>query len=177
MQKKPRKPRTPAYPESPLGDLKQCPPLYLSYICVRCKRFGFFGSPMPCTCSKQNKFKNLRVQLYHKSQLQEFDSIGEAERFSRLAFLEAKQIISDLSRQNRFQLIVNDVVICDYYDDFAYCYQGIMYSEDYKGTITREFRLKFKLMLALFPKVHLVLTKRSKPTKFRRAYFSKGKAK
>lgn len=51
-----------------------------------------------------------------------------------------------------FRLVVNGIHICDYESDFTYHRDGKLVVEDVKspGTITYAYRIKKKLMLALY---------------------------
>ncbi len=50
----------------------------------------------------------------------------------------------------RFPLRVNSELICTYVADFCYTENGKYIVEDVKGTRTREYVIKAKLMKALF---------------------------
>ena len=83
-------------------------------------------------------------------------------------YLNEKQVISNLERSKKYPFEINGVKITWYESDYEYDYNGIHYTEDYKGRITKEFRIKAALMKALYPQVNLVLTKRSTSGKFYR---------
>ncbi len=87
-----------------------------------------------------------------------FDSQGEAERWGELLLLKREGHITDLTRQDRFPLVVGGVKIADYVADFTYMEwyedeQGIsrlrFVVEDFKSpaTKTAAYRLKKRLML------------------------------
>ena len=83
-----------------------------------------------------------------------FDSKWEAERWGQLKSLEKAGVVTQLERQVRYDLIVNDVKICDYIADFRYLLEeenGLskLIVEDAKGVLTSEFKLKKKLMKAV----------------------------
>jgi len=90
----------------------------------------------------------------------EFDSAGEAQRYSQLKLLERARMILSLSRQPRFILCVNGQEVCEYRGDFAYFENGRQVIEDFKGVLTPEFRLKRKLFKALYPALELRVTNR-----------------
>jgi hypothetical protein len=79
-----------------------------------------------------------------------FDSKLEAKRWQELKILERAGIITALQRQVTYRLEVNGQLICKYIADFEYSENGVVKTEDSKGYITPEFRLKAKLFKALF---------------------------
>lgn len=81
---------------------------------------------------------------------QRFDSKKEARRFLELRALERAGKIKNLRCQVPFNLYVNNVLICRYVCDFMYVENGIEIVEDAKGFLTREYKLKKKLMLACY---------------------------
>ena len=93
--------------------------------------------------------------------------MGEAERWSKLKYLAEKNVIQNLDRSRKYPFVINGVKVTWYESDFEYDYQGTHYTEDYKGKVTKEFRIKAALMKALYPEINLVLTKRSKKSTFR----------
>jgi len=80
-----------------------------------------------------------------------FDSLLEAKRYGELKIEALAGVITDLQVHQRFRLDVNGVHICDYESDFTYHRDGQLVVEDVKSkpTITRLYRVKKKLMLAL----------------------------
>lgn len=101
--------------------------------------------------------------------------MGEAERWSKLVFLEKNSVIQNLTRSKKYPFEINGVKITWYESDYEYQYQGADWTEDFKGKITKEFRIKAALMKALYPNTRLVLTKRSKVSTFRGAFRKGGK--
>lgn len=79
-----------------------------------------------------------------------FPSIGEMRRCHELENMEALGFIDKLELQPRFRLIVNGQQICCYIADFKYRENGRYIVEDFKGYQTPEFKLKWKLVQALF---------------------------
>ena len=78
-----------------------------------------------------------------------FDSKAEFRRYRELRLLEKTGEIYNLQVHVPFPLVVNDILICNYEADATYQRQGgALVVEDVKGHITREYRLKKKLMLA-----------------------------
>jgi len=57
--------------------------------------------------------------------------------------------ISELQRQVKFDLSVNDLKVCAYVADFVYVENGIKVVFDAKGYITPEFKIKAKLFKAI----------------------------
>lgn len=59
--------------------------------------------------------------------------------------------IKNLELQTRYPLRVNGVLVCTYVPDFEYddVSTGRHVVEDTKGTVTREYRIKRKLMKAV----------------------------
>lgn len=83
-----------------------------------------------------------------------FDSKWEAERWGELTAMERANYITDLERQIKYDIIVNDQKICRYIADFRYNkvdeYGNLEeVVEDAKGVETPEFKLKKKLMKAV----------------------------
>jgi hypothetical protein len=83
-----------------------------------------------------------------------FDSKWEAERWGQLKSMERAGIVTQLERQIRYDLSINDIKICSYIADFRYLLEeenGLfkLIVEDAKGILTPEFKLKKKLMKAI----------------------------
>ena len=94
-----------------------------------------------------------------------FDSKWESERYLYLKSLEKAGRVKDLELQPRYNIMVNDQKICAYVADFKYnkesadgIWQHIV--EDAKGVETPEFKLKKKLMKAVFD-IDIYLSKKS----------------
>jgi len=79
-----------------------------------------------------------------------FDSKKESVRGFELALLYKSGEITSLEFQPRFDLIVNDVKICTYVADFKYSEKGRTIIEDTKGMKTDVYRLKKRLMKAIY---------------------------
>tara|TARA_R100001015_G_C4634992_1_gene202988 strand:+ start:4932 stop:5270 length:339 start_codon:yes stop_codon:yes gene_type:complete len=88
-----------------------------------------------------------------------FDSKKEATRYSELKYLEKAGQIHNLELQPKFECIVKEKKICTYRADFRYFdkfqrgvlgQEGTMVVEDVKGFKTPTYRLKKKLVEALF---------------------------
>lgn len=81
----------------------------------------------------------------------EFDSIAEANRYGDLKLLVKAGIIHNLELQKPYSIEINGVKICKYIADFSYISQdGKAVVEDVKGVRTPVYRLKCKLMLAVY---------------------------
>jgi hypothetical protein len=84
-----------------------------------------------------------------------FDSKLEAARYKILKKHEKDGLISDLQVQIDFPCILtvkgSEKKICSYIADFRYKRDGEWVVEDTKGIVTQVFRLKKKLVEALYP--------------------------
>ena len=92
-----------------------------------------------------------------------FDSIGERNRYRELEMMQNQcgQII-ELKTQVKFPIIVNEVKICNYIADFTYHNKnGDYIVEDFKGVQTSIFKLKKKLMKAVYG-IDILLTFKKK---------------
>ena len=98
-----------------------------------------------------------------------FDSKWEAERYGQLKAMERAMFIRDLELQVPYDIVVNDVKICRYVADFRYKKESnhtitndeyyVEVVEDAKGFETPEFKLKKKLMKAVF-NIYIYLSKK-----------------
>lgn len=82
-----------------------------------------------------------------------FASKREANRYFELKVLQRVGDITELQCQPRFPLVVREVKIATYVADFSYRNQaGVLVVEDVKSkpTMTPAYRLKKKLLLALY---------------------------
>jgi len=79
-----------------------------------------------------------------------FHSGKEANRYLELKLLQRAGEISDLKLQIPFELWVNEIKICKYIADFAYKEKGKLVVEDSKGVLTDTYKLKKKLMKAIY---------------------------
>ena len=105
----------------------------------------------PRTYGKYNKYNAKKTEFMGFK----FDSKWEAERYGQLASMQMAGIIQDLERQVNYDIIVNDQKICRYIADFVYKLVHEDGSEkkiveDAKGIETTDFKLKKKLMKAVF---------------------------
>lgn len=84
-----------------------------------------------------------------------FDSIGELGRYNDLKLMVAAGVISDLGVHPRFPLRVEGEAIAEIELDFAYTEKGQRVVEDFKGVLTRVFRLKRKHFLQQYKHIEL----------------------
>jgi hypothetical protein len=94
------------------------------------------------------KYKNVKTKLDGIT----FDSKKEAKRYEELKMLLKYKEISELELQPKYPLTVNGVIVSTYIADFRYVKKGfINYTvEDVKGVKTPVYRLKKKLMKAIY---------------------------
>lgn len=79
-----------------------------------------------------------------------FSSKGEARRYRELLLLQSAGEIDDLQLQVKFPLVVNNTRVAFYVADFTYNQNGYQVIEDFKGVSTSIFRLKWKILQAMF---------------------------
>jgi len=79
-----------------------------------------------------------------------FPSKKQARRYSELRFLEKSKLISRLALEPRYAIVVNEQHICDYVADFKYVDITGEVIEDVKGVKTPVYRLKKKLVEAIY---------------------------
>ncbi len=81
-----------------------------------------------------------------------FDSKKEAARYSELKAMERAGKIRELQLQPRYELVVKNVRVCRYIADSRYydCEKNRWVVEDVKGLRTAVYKLKKKLMKALY---------------------------
>ena len=100
------------------------------------------GSPSP------SKMHNVKTKVDGIT----FDSLDEAARYGELKIEERAGLITELKVHKPYRLVVNGIHICNYEADFTYQREGKLVVEDVKspGTITYAYRIKKKLMLAIY---------------------------
>jgi hypothetical protein len=109
------------------------------------------------TKSKRSKYGAKRVVVDGES----FDSQIEASRWSFLRIMERQGEITHLERQVEYKLIVNGVDCGSYFADAKYftrptnTQRGEYVIEDTKGVKTDIYKLKKKLVEALYPGVKI----------------------
>ena len=99
----------------------------------------------------ENKYKAEKRNIDGKS----YDSHKEAHRHCELVMLQKAGIITELQEQVVFELIPKQYDesgkllerACKYKADFVYKQNGITVVEDTKGTRTKDYSIKRKLML------------------------------
>jgi len=79
-----------------------------------------------------------------------FDSKKEAARYLALKMLSMAGEVSDLKLQPKFDLIVNGTKIGFYKADFQYTKDGKIVVEDVKGMLTPVYKLKKKMIKAIY---------------------------
>lgn len=103
------------------------------------------------------KYKNIPTIINGEK----FDSRGEARRWQDLRLMEKAGEITNLTRQVKYDMVVNGVKICTFVPDFEYTKGGQLVTEDFKSkaTMTPTFRLKAKLFKALYNREVLITKK------------------
>ena len=113
---------------------------------------------------KRNKFGAIKTVVDGIT----FSSKLEANRYKELKLLEQSGVIQKLKRQVRFNLTVNDILICFYLADFTYNENNSLIVDESKGKETAVWRLKKKLFQACYPHLELRMNGvRVKPTRRR----------
>lgn len=98
---------------------------------------------------KRSKFNARRTEVDGIT----FDSKAESRRYSELKLLERSGEIHQLRTQVKYPLCVNGHNIATYIADFEYRTRGLVNElivEDCKGVKTPVYRLKKKLVLAIY---------------------------
>lgn len=92
---------------------------------------------------------------------EKFDSKGEAARWQELKLMEMAGEIVELTRQVKYDMVINGVKVCSFVPDFEYVKDGALITEDFKSkaTMTPTFRLKAKLFKALYNREVLITKK------------------
>lgn len=80
-----------------------------------------------------------------------FDSKKESLRYLVLADMARHGEITELALQPRFPVEIAGKKICTYVSDFQYLKDGELIVEDVKGMKTQVYRLKKKMVEALYP--------------------------
>lgn len=94
--------------------------------------------------NRKPKYRNVKTVIDGIT----FDSKKEAKRYTELALFQKAKVISGLQLQVRYDIIINDQLVCFYKADFVYIEKGETVVEDVKGMLTPMYRLKKKLMKA-----------------------------
>lgn len=96
--------------------------------------------------TRKQKYRNRKVECLGKK----FDSILEKNRYLFLLDKQKQGKINSLETQVRFKIEVNCQKICAYVADFTYKICDKLIVEDTKGFITDIFRIKSKLIKAVY---------------------------
>ena len=97
----------------------------------------------------RSKYRNVKTVVDGVT----FDSGAEARRYGELKLLERAGEIENLELQPKFDCIIDGKKVCRYRADFSYFTKEKRVVEDVKGFKTPVYRLKKKLVEALFPGV------------------------
>lgn len=114
-------------------------------------RKGMVGElPVPLS-AKGNKYGNTVVEKDGKK----FGSKKEANRYPDLVLMQLAGEIRDLKCQQKFDFVINEILVCSYIADFTYIIvkTNAFTVEDVKSEVTRknrEYNIKRKLMLAVY---------------------------
>lgn len=105
---------------------------------------------------KKSKFRNTPTKIDGEH----FDSKGEADRWKELLWQRKTGLIGNLKRQVRYELNEGGEFSFVYVADYVYQLMdtGAWVVEDYKGTLTREYKKKKKLMKKIYG-IEIVETK------------------
>ena len=103
---------------------------------------------------KQEKYGNELVELDGIT----FQSKKEANRYLELLWLMKAGEITKLTRQPRFKITINDILIGEYVSDFLYLEKGETKwtVEDSKGCKTDLYKWKSKCFKALYPQFKFI---------------------
>jgi len=102
---------------------------------------------MPLRLRSYSKYRAIRTSMNGRM----FDSKAEAHRFGELMCLAKTGVVSRVTCQPSFDLVVNDEKVGVYRADFEVVWpDGEVHIEDVKGCVTPVFRLKAKLFRALY---------------------------
>ena len=101
-----------------------------------------------------NKYRNIPVTIDNIR----FHSSGEGKRYVALRLLEKAGEIYNLELQPKYPLIVNGIKCGAWIGDFRYMdmRNGCVVVEDFKGHLTDVYKLKKKLVEAIYPGVKIV---------------------
>jgi hypothetical protein len=100
------------------------------------------------------KFKKYNTHKYNAIPVTidgiKFASKKEGRRYVALKAEERAGAIQALTLQPRFKLKINGTLIATYVADFAYMRDGKQVIEDVKGVKTRVYKMKRKMMKAIY---------------------------
>jgi len=88
----------------------------------------------------------------HKCELDgyKFDSLAEGRYYQGLKLMLLNGDIHDLEVHPKFEIMVNGTRIGNYYADFRYFENGVQVIDDVKGVRTPVYKLKRKLVEAIY---------------------------
>ena len=104
------------------------------------------GKLLKMRIERGNKYSNRKVEVDGIT----FHSKKEGKRYQDLSILEKAGMIQALELQPRYTMVINDRKVTTYVADFRYTEDGKTVVEDTKGFKTDVYKLKKKLMLALY---------------------------
>ena len=127
-------------------------------LCLRCRlsRGGERPNKAPdrAKIEKQGSSKGIRRGKYRNVKTEAdghiFDSKKEAARYQELKLMQQAGDISNLRLQPKYCIHIENDKICDYIADFAYIENRHHIVEDVKGIKTAVYRLKKKLLRAIY---------------------------
>lgn len=111
------------------------------------------GGPLPRVAvldvlapDKPRKYRNVPTEVGGIL----FDSRKEARQWERLLLRQGSGQIHGLQRQVPYPLEVNGVLVCEYVADWTYFEGDVLIVGDCKGVRTEAYKLKKRLMLAVW---------------------------
>ncbi len=120
------------------------------FVCPKCKSLciaeDWNERKGKCKYCSTNKYHARRIEVDGEW----FDSQHEASIYYELLLLQKQGLIHNLERQVVFRLNVEDCFICKYIADFQYYLQNDLVVVDAKGVRTPVYKLKKKLMKAIY---------------------------
>lgn len=105
-----------------------------------------FGKEKVAVKASKSKYRNKKVEFEGIK----FDSVKECERYKVLKIKQFGGGISGLELQKVYLIEINGVKVCKYKADFTYVIDGVLVVEDVKGMKTAVYRLKKKMMKAIY---------------------------
>ena len=109
------------------------------------------------TKKRQNKY-NAEIVEYNG---RKYDSKGEAEYAMKLDWRKKAGEIKAIYPQFPIKIVVGSVFICQYVIDFKIeLKNGLFEYHEYKGCETDTWKLKWKLVKALYPELNFKLIKK-----------------
>lgn len=104
------------------------------------------GSKKAAVGGKRSKYRNEKVELHGMK----FDSKREARRWLYLVGELRAGRVQFLRRQVIYRIRVKGIRVCNFVADFVYVQDGRLVVEDCKGFRTAVYKLKRRLMGAVF---------------------------